>query len=66
MWLMVLTLIVLAPLLWEMTPREILGVDGTEVLGGEHAKDLRVEIHAAILKHPLIGSVNQTARLRRS
>ena len=53
----------LAPLLWGMAPREILEVDVTEVLGGEHAKDLRVEIHAAILKHPLIGVVNQTASL---
>ena len=66
MWLQLLTLIVLAPLLWVMVRREIVDVDVTEVLGGEYAADSRVEIHAAILKHPLTDTVNQTTRLRRS
>ena len=65
-WLQVLTLIVLTPLLWVMALREIVEVDVTEDVGGEDAADSRVEIHAAILKHPLTDIVNQTTRLRRS
>ena len=49
---MVLALIVLAPLLWVIALREIVGADVTKALGGEYAADSRVEIHAAILKHP--------------
>ena len=44
----------------------IVEVDVAEVLGGEYAADSRVEIHAAILKHPLTDTVNQTTRPRRS